>query len=126
MKRRSLFYFYTRKNALLQICKQVVTQGCCQSRYQDVFALLVTSCLEQVVITLLKKVDDSNRRLYVTSCYELVITLAQLLASLLASSTLSQDDNVVPDLSTTGNKQCEQFVDQLLDIYASNCIILSV
>ena len=75
------------------------------SRYQDVFALLVRSCsltsLEQVVITLLYKVDDGNRlaitrliqvvrnKLLRACCHQQLVMmisdiLVQLVASLLA------------------------------------------
>ena len=97
---------YTRKNA------QVVTnlQASCNKSAikpsQDLFALLVPSCCNKLL----------------TSCYQLVtrlMTIADLLqvssllcwnklvASLLPSSTLLQVDN---NLSTTGNKQCEDIL----------------
>ena len=104
------------------------------------FPVVVTS-LEQVVY----KVDDGNRLatscfnktkkwcLIVKSCYELVVInslttcyvqtisdfLKQLVTSLLSLSVLLQDDNnSVPDLSTTGNKQCEQ-------ILLKSCVIFT-
>ena len=110
---------HVKRRKLLQICKQVVTR-LLSNRYQDVFALLVPSCCDKFgtscyhLVTRLMKVTDLLQvvptrliQAFVTSCYELVVNnllttcyvqttsdlLEQLVASLLASSTLLQDDN---------------------------------
>jgi hypothetical protein len=107
---------------MCKLCKQVVTRSL-SNRYQDVFALLVPSCnlLRQVwnsCFHLVKRLTDGNRlatsrsnktssntscstsryelvALLPSTCYVQTISdlLEQLVASLLASSTLLQDDN---------------------------------
>jgi hypothetical protein len=115
----SIIHALKRTHKLLQICKQVVTR-LLSSRYQDVFALLVPSCCDKsgtscyhlvtrlMTVTDLLQVDPTRLiQVFVTSCYELDVInllttcyvqtisdlLEQLVASLLASSTLLQDDN---------------------------------
>jgi hypothetical protein len=112
---------------------QVVTK-LFSSGYQDLFALLrcyhLVTKLMTVSHTLLhllqvvpRRLTHAIYRLFVTSCYELVginlLTtcdveaisdlLEQLVASMLASSTLLQDDNLFQTCEqlTTGNKRCE-------------------
>ena len=100
------------------------------NRYQDVFALLVPSCCENKLLSPCYKVDDGNifatscsNKTIISGCYQLVVInfittvmqtisdlLEQLITSLFASSILLQDNNNLfqsPDLSITGNKQCE-------------------
>ena len=115
-----LYHAHVKTHKLLKICKQVVTR-LLSSRYQDVFVLLVPSCCDksgtscyhlvtrlmtvtdllQVVPTKLKQAVR-NKLLYevvpinlLTPCYVQTISdfVGQLVASLLASSTLFQDDN---------------------------------
>jgi hypothetical protein len=93
---------HVKTRTLLQICNQVVTR-LLSSRYQGVFP----HGLFPVVVTSLEpsacyKVDDGNRQFVPTrpASHQLVNNLQtisdlleRLVANLLASSTLSQDDN---------------------------------
>ena len=118
---RKLIMIIVKTRKLSHICKPVVTRLLLRG-YQDVFALFVPSCCDKSGTScyhLYYKVDDGNRlvtscfnktliqAVRVTGCYELVVIkllttcyvqtisdlLEQLVASVLTSSTLLQDDN---------------------------------
>ena len=117
-------YTHVKTHELLQICKQVVTR-LLSRQYQDVFALLVPSCCDKsgtscyhlvtrlmTVINLLqvvptRLVQGVRNKLLRACCHQPANNLLradlleQLVASLLASSTLLQDDN---NLFQTCNK----------------------
>jgi hypothetical protein len=100
------------------VCRSVITlfiQGWWrqQTCYKTDRNLLPSTCLiktYKLVAINLYKLAAIN---LLKACYVQTMSdlLEQLVASLLTSSALLQDDNnFVPDLSTTGNKQCEQIL----------------
>jgi hypothetical protein len=122
---------------LLQMCKQVVTR-LLSSRYQDVFALLVPSCCDKSetscyhLVTRLMTVTDLlqvaparlihavRNKLLRACCHQLVNNLLRADDIRLVGETCCESvglinfvtrwQQLVSDLSTTGNKQCEHIL----------------
>jgi hypothetical protein len=130
-------YAHIKTCKLFQICKQVVTR-LLSSRYQDVFALLVLSCCDKsgtscyhlvtrlmTVIDLLQVVATRlihavRNKLLRACCHQLVNNLLraddirlvdkQFVASLLASSTLLQNETCQQLGTSSANRSCWQAV----------------
>jgi hypothetical protein len=125
-------YTHIKTCKLLQICKQVVTR-LLSSRYQDVFALLVLSCCDRsgpscyhlvtrllMVIDLLQVVPTRliqavRNKLLRACCHQLVNNLLRADDIRLVETICCESVGLINlvtkwDLSTTGNKQCEQIL----------------